>query len=155
MAHVDNVIAAFAAAHELATTSLNEDGCLTMPLPCGIDMMLSYLPSDDALVLYCELGEPMRDTGSIYRLLLEGMHVWRASGGVTFGLVPETEVISASLLLPLSDRFDATALAAAIEHFDSVVATWSDIVQETNYDLSGDAAPSDDDADPREPLIKV
>ncbi len=157
MTPIDDVIATFASSHDLATNRLDPDGCLTMPLPSGLDMMLSHLPADNALVFYCELGTPMGDSATLHRKLLEGMHVWRASGGVAFGLVPGSEMVSASLLVPVNDRFDAAVLSRAIEHFDDVVTTWSEIVLAQDEDLPGDAAPLAEDPgrNPQAPFIKV
>lgn len=140
---------------ELPDLRIDEEGCAEYPLICGLGMLMSFLDADRKIVLYCELGEPLSDGAVFHRKLLEAMHLWSANGGVTFGLVPESDIVSASLLVPYTDTLGLQDLTRAIDHFDEVVGAWLNELGEAEPDPIGDALDADEKNNSAPSMMRV
>jgi hypothetical protein len=105
------------------------DDAPSLPLANGLQALLSPLEEDSGLILYTELGISTGEPLGVYRALLESMHLWRASAGVTFGIVPGTDIISASLLVAVHQGFTGSQLGEAVDRFTEVTTGVLDLLE--------------------------
>lgn len=121
--NVDTALAELARRRGVAGLALDAEGCASLETQAGWPMLLVLLPPpSEALVLYAELGVP-EDPLALYRKALTDTHLWRGGQDFTLGVAPESEALTAAMIVPADDRLEHE-LPEALERFERSVAEW-------------------------------
>ena len=112
----------FAVANDLSV-----DALLLQPqvVVDGIPVGLLYEGINDFgdVIFFCQLGlVPPESTTQAHRLMLEGNHLWAATGGATLGLL-EDGTATLCYRTPLA-QLNADALADTLELFTAQAQNW-------------------------------
>ena len=119
----------------------------------GIGMLVVYVPEGPgAVALYAELG-PAVDPPAVFRLALEAMHLWSRAGELTLGVLPDTDILTASALLPVDEDL-SEQLGPAIDRFADRAMHWARLAQAID-EPDEDGTPKDGDADPAGGFPKI
>lgn len=117
------LIAEFAKAAQVDHIDPDEDGCYRFEID-GMTVTLSEVVQSDDLFMWAEVGElPPEGRETLYRVLLEALHMGRATGGATLSVDPESEKVclhrSDSLKVMDCERFKSV-----FQKFVDVLEFW-------------------------------
>ena len=118
----DELMRGFAGKVGIADLTLT-DGMCQVEID-GMTVTFVEMPESRQIVTWAEVGEPPpEDREHLYKVLLESMHMGRATGGSTFSLDPETGRLQLFRLdaLPI---LDLEAFQAMLEKFVNVLEEW-------------------------------
>ena len=81
------------------------------------------------------------------------MHLWSRAGELTLGVLPDTDILTASALLPVDEDL-SEQLGPAIDRFADRAMHWARLAQAID-EPDEDGTPKDGDADPAGGFPKI
>ena len=117
------IMEAFAAEAGLEDVTADGDGTYALSID---EMVVSFAEDSEAgrLVTFAEVGDtPAEGCERFYRLLLETMYRGEATGGATFSVPPDSDMICLQRFDPL-ENMDLAGFKAMLESFVNVLEDW-------------------------------
>ena len=117
------IMEAFAAEAGLEDVTADGDGTYALSID---EMVVSFAEDSEAgrLVTFAEVGDtPAEGCERFYRLLLETMYRGEATGGATFSVPPDSDLICLQRFDSL-ENMDLAGFKAMLESFVNVLEDW-------------------------------